>query len=121
MGFADLVGLVRIAGAGVKVCGECTRLEALVLSERNRGNDLLHLLNESNQRIEVEREAYNLLEERFLLAIGAIRKEQAEVVTVTDGLGHTHSFGGIETLSSKQRRLGLASIKRRDEKKAQTS
>lgn len=112
MEFAATLGLIRRAVEGVKTCGECTRLEALVLSERNRGNDLLHLLNEANNRLEIERESYGLLEERFLIAIGAIKVEDkvsGDTVTIKP-------YGGVETLRQKQTRMSLVSRKKRDER-----
>jgi len=86
-------------------CKECNRLEALVLSERNRGNDLLGLLNQANFQLEVEREHSKLLEDRFLNSIGAAPSSEVRVSVHTD----MKPFGGVERLGTKITRLQEAS------------
>ena len=103
-----LGGLVALVGDKLRnlfACRECNRLEALVLSERNRGNDLLGLLNQANFQLEVEREHSKLLEDRFLNSIGAAPRSEVRVSVHTD----MKPFGGVERLGTKITRLQEAS------------
>lgn len=88
-------------------------MEALVLSERNRGNDFLRLLNEANVKLDDERNNYSILEERFLIAVGAIKME---TVANPNNAAQIKAFGGVESLGSKQRRLHHLSVVKKNER-----
>lgn len=122
MEYAEALGMILGAfhegGAKVKKpieCPICPRLEAMVLLEKNRANELYVLLNTANEKLEIERDAYLLLEERFLLVLGGISNTEKEKAI---GIEH-RPFGGIETLSNKIKRRSEESRVKRDSKKSE--
>lgn len=107
MEFAATLGLVREAVFGSE-CKSCPRLEALVASERNRANEYLRLLHETQS-------AHSELVDELLRKNGILKPLDDKVKVE---IRH-EPFGGFESPTMRARRLSEESFKKSQESKKQ--
>lgn len=109
MAFVETVGLIRLAVIGDKECISCARLEALVKSERSRGDEFYNLFLEEQS---IHDETRHLLYEK----VGIAKVNNTNKVEVD-----YEAIKGYESPTKRAARLSMDSLKKRKEQEKQAT